>query len=623
MAQINLRITSASLLETPPTGFVTLFADSNKGGLLTTKLDTGATGSSSILNAVSSSYAVTASLVTYADSASYAITSSFATTASFTQRAISSSYAVSASYAVTASLVDYALFAKKIAYTKTAATASGYAGNLSSIYGDILMTDPNVSVDTCYWRTFAINSRIFVAGVYNANYFIGGGMYLSSANLIRTTDLPISSRPSRFTKLMNAASGLAALGDGKIYYAGENAAGEAGNGTTTTPVSTMAPNTNASLYGTGKTVLDLWQGSDDTTDTGTPKYFFAKVNDNGTLKYYCWGHNTNGQLGIGNTTNQTSPQLLSTFTGHDMTFYLGRSSTFAVSSSGELFAAGYNTSGQLGIGNSTDQTSFTQAINTDNTPVTDCEYVYNQLGFNAAATTYYGSTSLMKTKDGKVKAVGENQFYQLGIGNNTDQNKWDYVARSTDDAALSNIVAYKGGKFQNNAALDASGSLWAWGYNYNGWFGSGVANNTLYSKATVVAQNVVDFWPLSNSRGNYFGRSMFVNIMENGRPVTYAAGGNTVNNYMLGIGDTSTQYVISRQRVMYKDPDEYAVDIRLIGRESNSGTNYLATFHKTNKNRLYIAGNVGAAGGCVYPYPDTTFTVYTVAVPVQITDIPL
>ncbi len=80
---------------------------------------------------------------------------------------------------------------------------------------------------------------------------------------------------------------------------------------------------------------------------------------------WCWGANTRGQLGQGNTTQQNSPVQVAVPAGQGggttwQRVATGRNHTCAVLSNGTLWCWGANGSGQLGIGNTTDQTSPTQ-----------------------------------------------------------------------------------------------------------------------------------------------------------------------------------------------------------------------------------------------------------------------
>ncbi len=71
---------------------------------------------------------------------------------------------------------------------------------------------------------------------------------------------------------------------------------------------------------------------------------------------YAWGDNSYGQLGIGNTENQSSPVKIESLSNVDEIYYDGSCcSVYAKMTNGEVYAWGYNSDGQLGIGNTEDQ----------------------------------------------------------------------------------------------------------------------------------------------------------------------------------------------------------------------------------------------------------------------------
>src|SRR5437899_210877 len=75
---------------------------------------------------------------------------------------------------------------------------------------------------------------------------------------------------------------------------------------------------------------------------------------NGKVK--CWGANSSGQLGNGNTTNASKPVAVSGFTGgtRAVAISAGDSHSCAVFANGTAKCWGFNGSGQLGNGTTTD-----------------------------------------------------------------------------------------------------------------------------------------------------------------------------------------------------------------------------------------------------------------------------
>ena len=74
---------------------------------------------------------------------------------------------------------------------------------------------------------------------------------------------------------------------------------------------------------------------------------------------WAWGLNGNGQLGLGNTTNYSSPKQVGALTDWlkiDNSFYSG----YGIKTDGTLWTWGFNNSGQLGSGSTANQSSPNQ-----------------------------------------------------------------------------------------------------------------------------------------------------------------------------------------------------------------------------------------------------------------------
>lgn len=69
------------------------------------------------------------------------------------------------------------------------------------------------------------------------------------------------------------------------------------------------------------------------------------------MQVFGWGYNGSGQLGIGNNSNQLTPVKLNELTGIVISnLVCGFSHTLALSDSGVLYGWGLNSFGQLGTG---------------------------------------------------------------------------------------------------------------------------------------------------------------------------------------------------------------------------------------------------------------------------------
>ena len=71
---------------------------------------------------------------------------------------------------------------------------------------------------------------------------------------------------------------------------------------------------------------------------------------------YSWGRNNYGQLGLGNTTNYSSPKQVGALTTWSK-ISAGNNFSIATKTDGTLWSWGYNNFGQLGLGNTTNYSS--------------------------------------------------------------------------------------------------------------------------------------------------------------------------------------------------------------------------------------------------------------------------
>jgi alpha-tubulin suppressor-like RCC1 family protein len=183
-----------------------------------------------------------------------------------------------------------------------------------------------------------------------------------------------------------------------------------------------------------------------TTTAGTS--FGCATRTNGTL--WCWGLNTNGQVGIGNVVSpQYGPVQVGTNTSWTTVSALNAHAC-AIRTDGTLFCWGLNTNGQLGLGNTTQQTSPVQvgAVNT-----------WSQV------TTGESYTCATRT-NGTLWCWGLNTNGQLGIGNASQQTSPVQVGTATNWKAVD--AAY-----DHTCATRTDGTLFCWGINTNGQVGIG------------------------------------------------------------------------------------------------------------------------------------------------------
>jgi hypothetical protein len=130
------------------------------------------------------------------------------------------------------------------------------------------------------------------------------------------------------------------MSDGTVKAWGENYAGQLGNGSTGSYSST--PLSASSLSGVAKTIA-----------AGT-RHTVALMSDS-TVK--AWGGNNSGQLGDGTFTDSEMPVTVANLSGTVTSISSGYDHTVALMSDGSVKAWGYNYSGQLGNGTTTNSST--------------------------------------------------------------------------------------------------------------------------------------------------------------------------------------------------------------------------------------------------------------------------
>jgi alpha-tubulin suppressor-like RCC1 family protein len=286
--------------------------------------------------------------------------------------------------------------------------------------------------------------------------------------------------------------------DGTLWTWGRNSYGRLGDNTTTDrliPVTTFAGGTN-------------WkQVSGGFIHT-------AAIKTDGTL--WTWGRGTEGQLGDNTSVNRSTP--VTTFAGGTnwKQVACGYDHTSAIKTDGTLWTWGSNYSGQLGNNTGTGRRYtpvttiaggtnwkqvaggryYTAAIKTDGTLWTWGDNYSGRLGDNTTTqrntpvTTFAGGTNwkqvacgfyhtaAIKT-DGTLWTWGSNYSGQLGDNTGTDRitpvttfaggTNWKQVACGSN--------AF--GSSHHTAAIKTDGTLWTWGYNYDGRLGDNTTDNRI------------------------------------------------------------------------------------------------------------------------------------------------
>ena len=287
---------------------------------------------------------------------------------------------------------------------------------------------------------------------------------LGDGTVIAKSSPTVVSGPVEFNNVASIAAGgthsLALLANGEIHAWGNNGTGQFGNDTqisSTVPVRVATDTVN-------------WTRSEP------GNAFTVALRSNGSL--WAWGDNSFGQLGDASlVTPRNTPAEVAGGARNWLVSASGLSHTVAIRANGTLWAWGDNSSGQLGDAAISDNTT-PQLIS-----VTQPASAANDWSAVAAGDLH----SLALKADGTLWAFGENGAGQLGIGTADAFKTLPTRVVTTNPGNFDrNWVAIAAGG-THSLALQADGTLWAWGDNGSGQLGDPLIVTGVNAPIQVVA----------------------------------------------------------------------------------------------------------------------------------------
>jgi alpha-tubulin suppressor-like RCC1 family protein len=278
----------------------------------------------------------------------------------------------------------------------------------------------------------------------------------------------------------------------------------------------------------------------------------------GKFEVFTWGSNSFGQLGIGSTTNRSSPDTIAGGTTGWCQVSAGSGLTEVIKTNGTLWTWGNNGGGSLGNGSTTNrsspgttagcgtnwcQVSIASAVKTDGTLWTWGSNGPGRLGDGSTTdrsspgTTAGGGTNWCQVsggahtaavkQDGTLWTWGCNGCGRLGDGSTTDRS-----SPGTTAGGGTNWSQVSGGSC-HTAAVRTNGTLWTWGSNVCGRLGTG--NTTNRSSPGTTAGGGTDWCQVSG------GYTHTAAVKQDGTLWTWGNNGTpTVPFGQLGDGSSST-----------------------------------------------------------------------------------
>jgi Alpha-tubulin suppressor and related RCC1 domain-containing proteins len=192
---------------------------------------------------------------------------------------------------------------------------------------------------------------------------------------------------------------------------------------------------------------------------------------------FAWGSNSSGQLGDGTTTNQPLPvRIPESCFGSEKVVSLssGQDFSVALTSSGNVFTWGLNSYGQLGDGTKTNHV----------TPVQISPSCFG--GQSITSLCCGASFSLALTSSGSVYSWGANSSGQLGDGTSVHRYVPTPVPTSNFGGETVSSLACAG---SNSLAMTSSGKVYSWGDNYYGQIGIGRSGGIVSAPTLIPTSN--------------------------------------------------------------------------------------------------------------------------------------
>ena len=288
-------------------------------------------------------------------------------------------------------------------------------------------------------------------------------------------------------------------------------------------------------------------------------------------KVYSCGANNDGQLGLGyaSDTGEIIIQEITYFSTNDINITnveCGEKHTIFVASNGKVYGCGFNSSGQLGLGNTTQQ----------NTPVEITYFLGSELFSDVICGRF---NTILVASDNKIYGCGYNGFGKFGLENTTNQSIPQEFTYFTNNAINIKQIASLN---DHSMFLDTNGYVYGSGRNSNGELGLAYSTSNPQSRIQAITKFITHVVC-------GFNHSIF--LADNG--TIYSCGYNS--NGELGIGTNNSKQSVP-QEIIYFDAGISESDG---GRGTNSEKINIVDIKCRSAHAMFIASD-GKIYGCGY-----------------------
>ena len=453
-------------------------------------------------------------------------------------------------------------------------SGSSNTANTTPIVGSsgvkmVKLMEPTAQDGTLGMAYIGADDNIWTHG-YGLQYALGipGRTENALKPVIQPIDPVNGGKIGKWKYVFATRTSLWALTDeGEVFRRGYASNGQLGNGSTSAHLTFLTKMTFFETNNLKVKYLCIPPAISVNNTTILGASIFALTEDGDV---YCWGRNNTGQLGIGNTTEQLSPVKI---TGLDFQFIHkltqsgndGGVSVAALDTLNSIYIWGYNGLGQLGLGNTTNYSApaLVQGITAK----------------DILMTRYTRGTTLIITPSGAVMGTGSNNNGVLGDGTTTNKNVFTpTMTPFTNARSIYMDVANDCG-----AIVTTDGNLYTAGHNLQNGLGLGTIGGLItdYTMPAGPFQGMVDKIHIGS-----YGSWKSIHVIDSlGR--IWACGEN--RGGQLGVGST---HDADPDGLFTRAMDELSgavkfVDVRAFGHYQY---NYYSTAALTEDGRVMITG---------------------------------